>query len=701
MKRLKVLAIWALSVALLLALFALLPNQAMHPGRHSEYEAVYKTYVKTHVPLARPGGLTSWPNSDIEPVVPHQYGDFPAVPSTSINGNLLSNGGFDLWRLNSTLQIPINNTHFTGPTGWQLYSSVPGISASESSSSPLSVTPNALKFVNSIASTIPGNLLLSQVLPPKLTKQLVNKTVTVSFYSSYLATPDSQKSVNIGLEICTSPVGNQNNLIAGFLNNSCVMKNYPLLQASWHRFSSQLKIPRNTKSIGMSVSVHGLSGSVPNVRITGIQMELGSTASAFRPREGSAVVANLGIGGAADDPGIYLMPIVFSKVGISDPNLAMKLTVGVLGVVPLLLIFFFYLRKLRIRNPWCFLPLVALIPGVLLSRHFIPLGSQYLIQQSRDALPVGGIYVLSAELALIAILALRLIFDFQKYRYVLLCLLFLSLTALLLTRRTDGLITLVILFLAVLIYLFGGSESKRRKSIASASVLLVFFFAIFSANLVVSTASNSRQHSLAYDQVNPATSNQHAIWLAIYTGLGWNDGRITINKLGLAWNDTFVGDQMKKLSALPKYQKMTEADIARGEVLGLVKKNPVGVLSLELHKFMQMIWTMRIEMLFLIGALVYRRKSFLKIEALNKRKKQKKQKTRSGLPSDHVVDQFRLPTALVGELTPWKYIAFTSLLLPLFLSPVLLAAPYRYYCGVFSAWLALETFFLLNRQSKN
>ena len=680
----------------LLVIFALLPNQPMHPGRQAEYESVYRTYVKTGVPLARPGGLASWPNGDVAPVLPHGKSEKKRIlPTFYEPKNLIRNGGFDLWRTDLGFSIPQGNLDFAPPLGWRLYSNVPGIEVSESSTQNLSATPNSLKIINTNPSQSPTDLSVSQTLPSDLVSTLANKVLSISFYSFLQGTPNVSDDTGISLEICTSSVGKQENITAGFIKNVCKIRIFFGTPDQWHRFSLKVKVPQNAKSLGIAFFLHEIAGNIDALKITGVQMEQASEPSAFLPREGSQISSNLGIGGAGDDPGIYLMSLIFSKIGISDPNFAMKVSIVALGITACFLLYFFYLRPTKNKNPWRYLSLLALLPGILLSHHFIPLGSQYLVQQSKDTLPVGGIYVLSAELSLIIFVGAKIVFDSKKYSQALLLVMLFALAALLLTRRTDGVVLLMALYLALLNHVVNGEGSLKRRFIKVGSIFLVTALAFLSTSFIMTSATNARKGNLVFDSQAPSSSNQHAIWLAIYTGLGWNNGKTGVNSLGLAWDDTFVGAKMKMLSKLPKYQKIDQAQIAQAEVISLLRKRPLGVFSVEFQKIQQIFSAMKVEILFLFAVLVFHRRIFprLKVDYWRyKATKEKKPKISELIP---VVDEPKLSSVLFGKLSGWRYGGFLLILTPIYFLPVILAAPYRYYCGVFSSWIAAETFFLL------
>jgi len=214
-----------------------------------------------------------------------------AAASPYVLKNRIINGAMQIWQRGTTFTISGSAGNSFTTDRWWGVSSVSGASAtySQSSSVPTVTTGNAFQYSMKVQRnsgvTGTGAINLTQIIESINMYDLAGQTVTLSFwiksganYSGSTVTPVVQ----------TGTVADQGN--ASFYSWTGVA--YPIAQTitpttTWTKYSYSGTIASNALEIGVafnSGTFTGTAGADDSFYVTGVQLEIGSTATPFERR---------------------------------------------------------------------------------------------------------------------------------------------------------------------------------------------------------------------------------------------------------------------------------------------------------------------------------------------------------------------------------------------------------------------------------
>jgi hypothetical protein len=211
---------------------------------------------------------------------------------TEAGKNFLINGGMDIWQ---------RGTSATGgyPTyladRWMNYRAVAGSTFSRQVTGDTTNLPSiqyCQRLQRNSGNTATNDVIISQSIESVNSIPLAGKTVIMSFYARKGADLSSASSVMFaGIY---SGTGTDQNFIAGFTGVATVVAESKTLTTTWQRFTVTGTVGATATEIGVQLGFTptGTASTNDYIEITGVQLELGSTATTFS-RAGGTIQGEL------------------------------------------------------------------------------------------------------------------------------------------------------------------------------------------------------------------------------------------------------------------------------------------------------------------------------------------------------------------------------------------------------------------------
>jgi hypothetical protein len=214
--------------------------------------------------------------------------------SMAAGKNVVINGGFDVWQ---------RGTSFTGNTyttysadRWNAYRT--GVSGSTFSRQATNDTTNlpfiqyCMRVQRDSGNTNTTYIQLAQSFESVNSIPYAGKTVTVSFYARAGANFSGAAS-QMGVQLQTG-TGTDQSVTAGYTGNVNAVGQSVTITTTWARYSYTATLATNATELGVQVYYLpvGTAGANDYFEVTGIQVELGSVATAFA-RNGGTIQGEL------------------------------------------------------------------------------------------------------------------------------------------------------------------------------------------------------------------------------------------------------------------------------------------------------------------------------------------------------------------------------------------------------------------------
>jgi hypothetical protein len=207
-----------------------------------------------------------------------------AGPSNIAGKNAIINGGMDIWQRGTSVSQNASTTAYTSDR-WSC--STPANGATTISRQTTDDTVN-LPFIQYCArvqrnsgQTGTAGIAFQQNFESTNSIPFAGKSVTFSFYARAGA---NYSPTNNALAVYLfSGTGTDQNISAGFTNQTAVINQTATLTTNWQRFSYTATVGATAKQIAtyFLTSNTGTAGTNDYYEITGVQLELGSTATPF------------------------------------------------------------------------------------------------------------------------------------------------------------------------------------------------------------------------------------------------------------------------------------------------------------------------------------------------------------------------------------------------------------------------------------
>jgi hypothetical protein len=206
--------------------------------------------------------------------------------------NFVINGGMDIWQRGTSFANP-NNGYTTDR--W-LGSQATAGTITRVATGDTTNLPNiqyALRYQRTSASTSTAQLNIIQNFESVNSIPLAGKTVTLSFYARKGANYSPTSSL-LGVVLPTGTGTDQNYYTAGYTGSADTINSSATLTTTWQRFTYTATLPVTTTetAVYFYAAPTGTAGAADYYEITGIQLEVGSVATAFT-RAGGTIQGEL------------------------------------------------------------------------------------------------------------------------------------------------------------------------------------------------------------------------------------------------------------------------------------------------------------------------------------------------------------------------------------------------------------------------
>jgi len=203
--------------------------------------------------------------------------------------NFIINGGMDIWQRGTSF---VNGGYPNyAADRWQMNTSYSNTTYSQVASG-LTGFNYAIQVQRTSGSTQSGSAWLATSLETQNSLPMAGQTVTLSFWAkcgaNYSATSNA---FNVQL---ISGTGTDQNVLGGFTGASALVNTNATLTTSWQRFTYTVSVGSTATQLGIALReiTTGTAGTNDWYQVTGVQLEISSTATAFS-RAGGTIQGEL------------------------------------------------------------------------------------------------------------------------------------------------------------------------------------------------------------------------------------------------------------------------------------------------------------------------------------------------------------------------------------------------------------------------
>jgi hypothetical protein len=203
--------------------------------------------------------------------------------SNTAGKNGVLNSGFNVWQRGTS--IAGSTTAFSADR-WQSYRAVAGSTYSRQATGDTTNLPfiqYCIRMQRDLANTATNGIFLWQNFETVNSVPFAGKTVTFSFYArkgaNYSATSDA-----LAYQVYTG-TGTDQNQLSGYTGQATPISATATLTTTWQRFSTSATIAATATEINTQFYYNptGTALAADYVEITGVQLEIASSASAYSP----------------------------------------------------------------------------------------------------------------------------------------------------------------------------------------------------------------------------------------------------------------------------------------------------------------------------------------------------------------------------------------------------------------------------------
>jgi hypothetical protein len=203
--------------------------------------------------------------------------------------NKVLNSDFGIWQRGTSGSMGATGNTYLADR-WAMYTASAGTVSRQSTNdtSNLPFIQYCARVQRNSGETATGTVAISQSLETINSIPYVGKTVTLSFYARKGANFSSASDILTGY-IRTGTGTDQNGLAAGFTGSTTIATASAVLTTTWQRFTVSGTVGATATQLETQfryASV-GTAGAADYFEITGIQLEIGSTVTAFQTATGN------------------------------------------------------------------------------------------------------------------------------------------------------------------------------------------------------------------------------------------------------------------------------------------------------------------------------------------------------------------------------------------------------------------------------
>lgn len=223
-----------------------------------------------------------------------------AEPVAQIAGkNAVINGGFDIWQRGTSFSLAASTNATNGFTAdrWQTATGAnEAVTVSRQSTADSTNLPNiqyCLRYQRNSGQTGTGSIFLNQSLETVNSIPFAGKTVTFSFYARKGANYSPTSSALVFYADYGTGT-DQNPMIGSYTGDTSITTGTATLTTTWQKFTATGTVGSTATEmyLGFRYDPTGTAGANDYFEITGVQLELGNTATPFS-RAGGTIAGEL------------------------------------------------------------------------------------------------------------------------------------------------------------------------------------------------------------------------------------------------------------------------------------------------------------------------------------------------------------------------------------------------------------------------
>jgi hypothetical protein len=205
--------------------------------------------------------------------------------SISAGKNAVINGAFDVWQRGTSVSIAAAAGTTYSADRWCGYTGTgQAITVSRQATGDTTNLPNiqyAMRFQRNSGQTGTGTLDIAQSMETINSIPYAGKTVTLSFYAR--AGANFSSAANALTSLVVTGTGTDQNQRSGYTGQAIAINSTSTLTTTWQRFTATATLPTTMTemSVNFEYTPVGTAGTNDYFEVTGVQLELGSTATSF------------------------------------------------------------------------------------------------------------------------------------------------------------------------------------------------------------------------------------------------------------------------------------------------------------------------------------------------------------------------------------------------------------------------------------
>jgi hypothetical protein len=203
--------------------------------------------------------------------------------------NYILNSDFNIWQRGTSIANSSAAANYTADR-WFIYSGTANKTVSRQTTSDTTNLPfiqYCARVQRNSGNTALDSIIYAQSLETVASIPFVGKTVTLSFYARKGANFSSSSDI-LNMALNTGTGTDQNN-VTSFTGFATPLSQNVTLTSTWQRFSASVSIATTVTQIGIrfTYTPTGTAGANDYFEVTGVQLEAGSTATAFQTATGT------------------------------------------------------------------------------------------------------------------------------------------------------------------------------------------------------------------------------------------------------------------------------------------------------------------------------------------------------------------------------------------------------------------------------
>ena len=211
--------------------------------------------------------------------------------SSNVAGkNGVLNSAMNVWQRGTSISLAASTAYTSGFTADRWQTSTAANQATTVARQPTGDTTNlpdiqyAMRFQRNSGQTGTTGYSITQSFETINSVPFAGKTVTMSFYARAGATAISSGATTLTQYLYTG-TGTDQNIFAGFTGSATPINSAKTLTATWQRFTTSATLASTTTQIAPVFvwTPIGTAGATDYIEITGVQVEIAASASAYSP----------------------------------------------------------------------------------------------------------------------------------------------------------------------------------------------------------------------------------------------------------------------------------------------------------------------------------------------------------------------------------------------------------------------------------